>query len=90
MKVKDLIKELKKYPQDEDVCVFDWRKSAHYGNDEPHSDAIYEDISIERIELDHEDSEFIKEVYGVESASWVAITFENDDYNDEGELLVGE
>jgi len=90
MTVKELITELSKYPENEDVCIFDWRKNLHHASEEPSSEGVYSDIKTERVALDREEIEYTKDVYGTEPKPWIAITFENDDYSDDGELLVGD
>lgn len=88
MKVEELIAELSKYPQEENVCIFDWRKNLHHASEETCPEGVYSDIKTERVALDKEEIEYAKDVYGTEHKPWIAITFENDDYSDDGELLI--
>jgi DNA-binding Lrp family transcriptional regulator len=77
MTVKELIKELKKYPQNSDVVIFDWRANLHVGADES-SVGVYSDIYIQQLEE-------IADEEGESTA--ILLLFDNEDYTDDGELV---
>jgi hypothetical protein len=71
MKVQDLIAELQKFPTDTEVCVADWRKNIHHADDEPQGHGIEPKFKVE----------FVNEDVNI---PFVALSFENDDYKDDG------
>ena len=71
MKVQDLIAELQKFPTDTEVCVVDWRKNIHHADDEPQGHGIEPKFKVE----------FVNEDVNI---PFVALSFENDDYKDDG------
>lgn len=73
MKAEELIKKLKKYPKDIEVCIFDWRKNVYHSNDEPCSEGIEPDFEIE-----------IEKGIG---SDFVVLSFENDDYDNFGNKI---
>ena len=70
MKVEKLIQELQKMPPNSEVCVFDWRKNIHHADDEPIGKGVEPDFKVE--------------IEDAVPAPFVALSFENDDYNDDG------
>lgn len=66
MKVIDLINDLKKHPEDMEVCVFDWMKNFKYANEYQNSDGVYPKFEVELLE-------------DVET-SFIALSFTNPDY----------
>lgn len=72
MKVKDLLTELQKYPSDMEVCITDWKKNLHHADDEPQGNGIEPNFNIELVEEDV-------------NIPFVALSFENDDYKENGQ-----
>lgn len=72
MKAKDLIKELEKFPEDMEVCIADWRKNAFNANDEPQGHGIDDDFTVELIDENV-------------NTPFIALSFVNDDYSEDGE-----
>jgi len=71
MKVSKLIAELQKFTEDTEVCITDWRKNIHYANVEPQGHGIEPKFKVEFVNEDV-------------SIPFVALSFENDDYKDDG------
>ena len=71
MKVSKLITELQKFPTDTEVCITDWRKNIHHADDESQGHGIEPDFKVE----------FEKEDVNI---PFIALSFENDDYKDDG------
>jgi len=71
MKVSELITELQKFPADTEVCIMDWRKNIHHANDEPQGHGIEPKFNVEFVNEDV-------------SIPFIALSFENDDYKDDG------
>lgn len=88
MTVQELINELERMPRDMPVCLFDWRKNLGLGFDDNSSEGVYDkyDVSIQEIATEDEMNYYVEQ-YGEEFKPWVSITFENSDYNDDGELI---
>jgi len=78
MKNKDLIEALKKLDPEKEVCICDWRKNLGADMGEGSSEGIYLDFKIEEM---NEDS--IKP----ESKPWIALSFENEDYEEDGTFI---
>lgn len=77
MKVKELIEQLQKIPQDIEVVVFDWRKNVYNSNgDDPCNIGI-----TPIVEVAHETDSVTK--------PFVSIYYENDDYTKKGEANYG-
>lgn len=74
MKVKDLLTELLKYPNNMEVCIADWRKNLHHADDEPQGNGIEPNFKIELIKEDI-------------NLQFVALSFENDDYKEDGQKV---
>lgn len=87
MKVKDLIKELEKMPQEANVNIFDWRKNL---SEDGSSEGVYSRFDVHYEELSEDEMEYYKDVHDKDFIPWVAISFDNDDYNDEGVCLLTE
>ncbi|MDM1464036.1 hypothetical protein [Myroides odoratimimus] len=88
MTVQELIKELEMMPKDMPVNLFDWRKNLGLGFGENSSEGVYDKFEISIQEIATEDEmRFHIEQYGEEFRPWVSISFENTDYNDDGELI---
>jgi len=78
MKNKDLIEKLSQLPEDTEVCIFDWRKNLSDDCGEGSSVGIYP-----KIEVALQGKDEIREG----SKPWIAIGFQNIDYNDDGEFV---
>lgn len=88
MKVKELISELEKQPQDLEVFIFDWRKNLHDGFGDSTSSGVY-NFEIEHLQIeDKGEQEFYEEKYDKPFVPWVALAFKSDDYTDDGECLI--
>jgi hypothetical protein len=83
MTVKELIKKLEEMPQDMQINIFDWRKNLFIGDGDSVSDGIE---SVEHIEIvpDNETTHLMQED-GDKISQWVAIIYNNNDYNEGGE-----
>jgi hypothetical protein len=71
MKKLELIKALKQIQGNPEVCITDWRKNIHHANDEPQGHGIEPNFNVE----------FVNESVNV---PFIALSFENNDYNDNG------
>lgn len=83
MKVSDLIKKLQEFPQDLEVKIFDWRKNLNGDWGDGSSAGIY-DIEVSMDNYTEDEKEYYKERYDNEFIPWVQLSFESDDYSDEG------
>lgn len=83
MKVSDLIKKLQEFPQDLEVKIFDWRKNLNEDWGDGNSAGIY-DIEVSMDNYTEDEKEYYKERYDNEFIPWVQLSFESDDYSDEG------
>lgn len=83
MKVSDLIKKLQEFPQDLEVKIFDWRKNLNEDWGDGSSAGIY-DIEVSMDNYTEDEKEYYKERYDKEFIPWVQLSFESDDYSDEG------
>lgn len=72
MKAQDLIKELQKHPNAE-VCIVDWNKNIFNADDEPQGEGIEPDFKVE----------YLDDFDGM-TVPIIALSFENNDYNDDG------
>lgn len=80
MKVKDFIEKLQEMPQDMNINIFDYRKNMYRGGGDSCSDGVCEITSIS-IVPDEETFSLMLE-NGEDIFQWVAIDYENDDYED--------
>lgn len=71
MKVKDLIAELQKFPDETEVCIMDWRKNVHHADCEPQGHGIEPRF---KVVFENEDV----------NIPFVALAFENEDYKEDG------
>ena len=69
MKNKDLIEALSKFPLDQEVCIFDYRKVLHFESEEPTSRGVYPDFGVEQ---------------NFPSESFITLSFENESYTEDG------
>mgnify|MGYP003484590225 CR=1 FL=1 len=81
MKVSELIKKLQEFPKDMDVQIFDWKKNLSEDFGEGSSAGIYE-LKVEGYDLS--DLEILKEVHGRTFKPFVQLTFNSEDYDNEG------
>lgn len=90
MKKEKLIEELQKLPEGTEVCIFDWKKNMGDDWGDGSSEGIYPDIEVEYMNLEGDEAENYKEQHDKEYIPWVALNFENDDYDDKGRLVGAE
>ena len=83
MKVSDLIKKLQEFPQNLEVKIFDWRKNLNEDWGDGSSAGIY-DIEVSMEKYSEDEKEYYKEQHGKDFIPFVQLTFESDDYSDEG------
>ena len=67
MKNKELIKKLQQFPNDLEVCIFDWKKSVHNASEEPSSEGIEPEFNVEEMK---------------EGTPFIALSFSNSDYEE--------
>lgn len=87
MEIEKLIEkltELQKTHPKINVNVFDWRKNLGDDIGDGSSEGVYGDFEISVFKLEGEEAEFYKEQHGEEFVAWVALSFDNEDYNDDG------
>lgn len=85
MNVAKLIKKLEEFPRDAEVRIFDWRKNLNEesGDGSGNSAGVYQfEVSMEI--LSDDEKEYYKEMHDQDYKSWVQLSFESDDYNDDG------
>jgi len=88
MKVKELISELEKQPQDLEVCIFDYLKNFHDDCGDSTSSGVY-NFEVEHMQIeDKDEQEFYDERYDKPFVPWVALTFKSDDYTENGECVI--
>jgi hypothetical protein len=79
MKKEKLIEELQKFPNGIEVCLYDWRKNLCYESGDGSGAGIYPKFEVEKLGK--------KDI--VEGCKpFVTLSFENDDYNDAGDLVI--
>ena len=83
MKVSELIKKLQEFPQELEVRIFDWRKNLSEDLGDGSYAGIY-DIDVSMDELTQDEKECYKEFHNKEFIPFVQLTFESDDYSEEG------
>lgn len=83
MKVKELIAELQKLPQEMSVNVFDYRKNLFRGGGDSCSDGI-DTVTGAFIAPDNETVKLMRED-GEEINQWIAIEYTNDDYTEDAD-----
>jgi hypothetical protein len=88
MKKEDLIKELQKLPDGIEICVLDWKKNLGDDDGSGSSEGIYPSFGIGVYELEPDEAEFYKEQNGKDFISFAYLDFENEDYDDNGVLVV--
>ena len=89
MKIEKLIEELtelQKTHPNISVNLFDWRKNLGDDNGDGSSEGVHGDFEISVMKLEGEEAEFYKEQNDKDFSAWVALSFENEDYNDDGVL----
>ncbi|MBT0551960.1 hypothetical protein [Riemerella anatipestifer] len=87
MKNRDLIEKLKQLPPDVEVKIFDWRKNLEYDIGDGSSEGIY-DFDVELHKLSEDEKECVKEHRGREPKDFITLSFENEDYNDDGDNIL--
>lgn len=86
MKVSELIKKLQEFPKDMDVRIFDWKKNLSEDCGEGSSSGIYE-LKVEKYDLSDLDLMTLKEAHGRTFKPFVQLTFDSEDYDNEGGRL---
>jgi hypothetical protein len=71
MKVTDLIKKLQQLPQDAEVCIFDWRKNIYNSSEDQTGEGVHP-----HFEVSYETADVSK--------PFIALSFKNNDYKDDG------
>lgn len=87
MTVNELIEKLKAFPGDIPVNIYDWKKNMGDDIGDGSSAGIYPDFEVSEMNLSDDEKEFIKESQDRDFKPWVAISFENSDYDDDGQLM---
>ena len=90
MKIEKLIEklnELQKTHPNINVNLFDWRKN--FGDDDEGSSSVgvYDNFDIEVIKLEGEEAKYYQEQNDKPFIAWIAVSFENEDYNEDGILI---
>jgi hypothetical protein len=90
MKIELLIKKLQELQINNpgiDVAIFDHRKNL--GDDIGHGSSlgIYSDFEPIINHLEDDEAEYYQDVNDVEYKPWCSLAFDNEDYNDEGDLI---
>ena len=89
MTVQELINKLETMPKDAPVCLFDWRKNLGLDCGDPSSEGVYNEIDVELQQIEAPDEqEYYKSQMDEEFVPWVALSFDNEDYNDDGEVQI--
>jgi hypothetical protein len=90
MKKQELIDLLLASPYDE-VRIFDHRKSANRDSGDGPSEAIYDfEVGALNDTLSKEEIESVKEEFGFTPNPFIALFFDNEDFDDEGNDLTEE
>lgn len=83
MKVSELIKALQEYPQDIEVKIFDWRKNLNDMDEDGSSEGIY-DFNVNMEVLSDDEKEYYKDFHDRDFKPFLELSFNSDDYSDEG------
>lgn len=80
MTKRQLLKRLEKFSDDTQVCIFDVKKNMaeNDGLGTPNGDGIYPGFSVMEWDNDNDKSE---------EKTFIALGFDNPDYNNDGELI---
>jgi len=79
MKVEQIIEELQKLPAGIEVCIFDWRRNLSDDNGEGSGEGIHPEFSISMVT----EEEIVQS-----SPLFAVMTFNNDDYEDDGSRTI--
>ncbi|AZA60790.1 hypothetical protein [Chryseobacterium indoltheticum] len=83
MKKLDLIKKLETIDGNPEVKIFDWRKNLSEDSGNGSSAGVYElEVAIEVLSDDEKD--YYKEMNDRDYIPWIQLSFESEDYSDEG------
>ncbi len=88
MTKRELIDKLEALPIGDDAKVFVWdiERDAHVSGGDSASECLYEfEIGVLNDNMTEDEKEYHREVIGSEPEPFIAITFENPDYEDEPE-----
>lgn len=83
MKKSTLIRKLQEIPEDPEIRIFDWRKNLSEDSGDGSFAGIY-DFEVSMETLSEKEKEYYKEVHGKDYVPWVQLSFESDDYSNEG------
>jgi hypothetical protein len=89
MLIENLIEQLQKLPKGTNVCLYDHRKNMGDDSGDGSSAGIYPEFEISLMDLEPDEIEFLKEQHDRDFVPWVAIAFDNDDYDEDGRLIEG-
>lgn len=81
MLVETIIEQLQKMPTGTEVCLYDWRMNISDDIGDGSSIGIYSNFEISLQTLE---AEFYNNKEDRSLVPWVAISFKNNDYNDDG------
>lgn len=83
MNVQELIDKLKEFDPNLPVRLFDHRKCMHFDSGDGSYAGVYDEMEISIYDIEGEDERaFFKEQHGTDYKPWLAISFENDDYEE--------
>jgi hypothetical protein len=91
MKIELFIKKLQEIQKDNPgihVAIMDWRKNLGADIGDGSSEGIYQYIEISLEKLDSVEAKYFKERNGVNHIPFVALSFQSDDYNENGDCLI--
>lgn len=84
MKVEKLIEELQKLPKGTNVAIYDWRRNLHEDSGDGSHAGIYPEFDVSLQKLEGDEAAYYKERHDKDFKPWISISFENEDYNDDG------
>lgn len=87
MTVKEIIEQLRLFPPETKVCLFDWRMNLANDIGDGCTEGIYDKYEVSMINFEKDEIEFIKERHNIDFEPWVGISFENKDYSEDGEKI---
>jgi hypothetical protein len=88
MKKEKLIEQLQMLPDGVEVILFDWRKNLSEDSGDGSSAGIYPEFDVELHQLEPDEAEFYKEQHDEDFKPFAALGFGNDDYDDDGRLII--
>lgn len=87
MKKAELLQKLSQYPDDMDVKLYDHRMLLHHASDEPTKEGLYSDFEVHQLndDLGLDEIKYTEEVHGFTPKPFIVLSFDNDDYTDDGD-----